>query len=241
MRRSPLLVLAGLLAGLTVSPLIAESAGKWPAPEPIEYTYQFEDASKAELRMSIKRHTLYKIGRYSHYGPGKDLYWIECHQPDFSDDEFSWSGAFECRLISRFVVDRYPNLLTDNPDMMADWDSRGRFLTEELLGNCANYPEYGRVRHFRLRGMRITLEMSNIKWLVEPADAAVSPELESFDFSISVEPDKKATSRIAELPEYEDPLRRHPGDDLHYYRECSNVIRRGKQGSERSQGDLRIK
>ncbi len=43
-------------------------------------------------------------------------------------------------------------------DESAGWYSRGHFAYNDLLGPCRSYPEFGRVRHFLVRGLRLTLE-----------------------------------------------------------------------------------
>jgi hypothetical protein len=41
------------------------------------------------------------------------------------------------------------------------WHTRGQFHHSELGGACAAYPQYGRVRTFRLRGFEFTLDLSD--------------------------------------------------------------------------------
>src|SRR5262245_55221528 len=143
------------------------------------------------------------------------------------DPDFEYSGDFECRLTSLVAPSRYSTLLTDNPNQSHDWESRGRFLADELFRSCVSYPEYGAVRHFRLRGMKITLSLSNI---VFDTSAGVRSTngllgLSSFRFAFSVEPDSTAHGEIAEVPGYEQPPYVNESDNSRYDRDCSRVRR----------------
>ena len=128
------------------------------------------------------------------------------------------------------ILSSYSTLLTDNPHQSRDWESRGRFLADELFGSCARYPEYGAVRHFRLRGMRITLSLADIVFDTSTGVGDRSANglmgLSSFRFAFSVEPDSTAQSEIAELPGYEEPpLHVNPRDNSRHYPDCSKVLR----------------
>ena len=96
------------------------------------------------------------------------------------------------RTLYRFSCDggteSYPNSMSTGPiiyapDMMCElnagtskseesllaegdeppWHTRGQFRWADLVGDCGLYPEYGRTRHFSVRGMRITLEASDLE------------------------------------------------------------------------------
>ncbi len=41
------------------------------------------------------------------------------------------------------------------------WHTRGYFWKAGLLGACGNYPQFGKVRSFRLRGFEMTLDLSD--------------------------------------------------------------------------------
>jgi hypothetical protein len=159
---------------------------------------------------------------------GKELYRLNCAMFGYAGDpDFEYSGDFECRLTSLVALSSYSTLLTDDPHQSRDWESRGRFLADELVGSCARYPEYGAVRHLRLRGMRITLSLADIVLDMNPGvmSAKASIGLSSFRFAFSVEPDSTAQSEIAELPGYEQPPFLYPGDNSRYDRDCSKVLR----------------
>jgi hypothetical protein len=89
------------------------------------------------------------------------------------------------------------------------WHSRGMFQWADLVGTCGAYPEFGRVRHFRLRGFRLTLEARDV---VEKNSIP-----SSFTFHVRLVRDSKADSPIAERPGF-----LLPSDNCH-------PVRRGKE------------
>ena len=82
-------------------------------------------------------------------------------------------------------------------DDVGPWHTRGQFAWEQLTGECGRYPEYGRVRHFRLRGFVLTLEAAD--------PVLVDGHLSAFDLRISVKNDPTATSSMAARAAYLPP------------------------------------
>jgi hypothetical protein len=188
----------------------------WPTTLEIHKTYSFTDAGKAEARLEI-------LGV-----KGNLLYLLECHAAGYEGDpEFDYSGDFECRLKSTTGKDRYSTLLTENPKQTRDWESRGRAFVEELFGKCGDYPEYGKVRHFKLRRMRITFTFSNVvvrdNLLSKSQPAENSASLRSFRFDVEVKPDPTATSAIAQPVTYLEPPYMHPDSQTDRRRVCDVV------------------
>jgi hypothetical protein len=76
---------------------------------------------------------------------------------------------------------------------------RGLIVPDQLVGKCSEYPEWGAVRHFRLRGMELTLRMKNLvrkKDQGQPMRSDAGP-LARFDLQVVVRPDPTATSAVA--------------------------------------------
>jgi len=205
----------------------------WPAVRPFHKIFHFADASKAELGEKLKG------------TDGAILYSIDCHTGTYDlDPAFHYSGFFACKLQSLPPDPLYSTLLTDDPVQVRDWQGRGRFLTPQIEGACGDYPEFGRVRHFRLRGFRITLSISQVSY--SRSDQPWGRELTmlppaSFSFEIDVEPDAAAVSRIALDVPFAEPPRAHPGDGLSFSLDCARVVPRhvAGQGTEeyvRSEG-----
>jgi len=158
---------------------------------------------------------------------GRPLYLFICRT---GDDEtvlnVSYAGDLDCRLIEADQGEVETNLLVEAHDLAA-WYSRARMFGYELLGDCAAYPEYGRIRHFRLRGMRITMTFENVRFSKISNDDG-SPSLASYTLRLKVQPDATANRDIAESSGYLDPNRIPRSGD---FRSCS-VVRKGKEWRE---------
>lgn len=131
------------------------------------------------------------------------LYFLECYSHSVAPptDGFDFSGDFECALHSLDKSDRYDTLLTELPNANADWESRGRFLTDQLLPPCGDYKELGRTRNFHLRGFRLTLSLSRVVFDKDRMNLwKDGPALKSFDLKIKVASDDSAASGIAATP-----------------------------------------
>lgn len=197
---------------------VTANAKTWPQVVPLKGSFYFKDASEASARVTVRSPS------------GRSLYLLECHAKGYEGDpEFDYSGDFECRLRSLYSKESYSTLLTDRPDQSRDWESRGRFLVEELLGRCAEYPEFGRLRHFDLRGMRITLEMYNI--IIQPAGSSEiaekkRPLLKSFGLNVVIEPNPKAERNIAAQVNYVEPPYVDPGNPRDLSRKCDVILYR---------------
>jgi hypothetical protein len=116
-------------------------------------------------------------------------------------------------------------------DGSAPWFSRGQINDyTQLIGDCGKYPEYGRLRHFRLRGFILTLHFINI--IVGNKGSPIK-----FDVHIRVHRDKNITSSIAEQTGYLTPYKKG--------RSCNKILKgneprmfRGENGSWYEEKDL---
>jgi len=120
-------------------------------------------------------------------------YRLECHNGNYEGPgDITFSGDFHCALFAIANDTRQSaNLLAeDNPAQRgSDWLNRGRMRAAQLRGQCAETP-YGLTRVFRMRGMRVTFQFSNLKWLDD--------QLKQFTFDVSVSPDSGAESARSE-------------------------------------------
>ena len=134
---------------------------------------------------------------------GRSVYKFECHNGNYEDEsEINFSGDFQCALFA--ISGSTPasgNLLAANNqnEQSTDWWNRGRVRSAQFRGECSAYPEYSTNRHFKLRGMLITLQFNNIEWS-ERKDESNNPAVRQFTVILDVTPDKTATSPSAELP-----------------------------------------
>jgi hypothetical protein len=152
------------------------------------FTFEFADQAKAEMTIRDRSQ--------------KGLYRLVCQTYLVHEDEgFAFSGDFECRLTSLYSTEAVPSLLTSDSEMPADWWSRGRFIAEELQAPCSDYPEYGKVRHFRLRKMMVTVEISNLVFAAGPPfERKSGTAFRSFSLRLSATPDPSASGSLAACP-----------------------------------------
>jgi hypothetical protein len=107
----------------------------------------------------------------------------------------NWVGPLMCTLAAG---DRATEESLLSEDGSAAWHSRGQFRREELVGDCAKYPEFGIHRSFRLRGFRLTLDAQNV---VLDGDTLAR----SFVLAVSLVDDPDAILSQAERSGFLDP------------------------------------
>lgn len=126
---------------------------------------------------------------------GAPLYKFECHNGNYDDDsEMDFSGDFQCALFALNGNTRTTgNLLAADTrnEQSTDWWNRGRMRSAQLREPCLAFPEYSTDRHFRLRGMAISMQFSGIEWSAHK-DRQNNPTLRRFTFTLDVVPDKEA-------------------------------------------------
>jgi predicted RNA-binding protein with PUA-like domain len=188
---------------------------RWPNVLPLRETFYFHDAGRAKIDLTIR--TI----------EGSPSYVLHCRAPSFVlADDVAFGGDFDCHLHSLYAKDSYESLLIDDPLDPAEAHSRGEFWVEDLAGSCRNYPEWGAVRNFHVRGMRIRIELTDLEFLhskaAEKKSAGVS-RLRSFRVLIAVSPDDSALSAIAEQTAYWPPWS-NPESPFKTDYHCQDVI-----------------
>ena len=173
------------------------AAYSWPDIQPVEKNFEIRSSADAYVYFDV-------TGK-----DGKMLYHFECSTPNIAVQrkiQFDYTGDFSCRLWSP-ADPRHQTLLVENLDDN-DWMSRARFFAYELVDVCREYPEFGRLRHFRLRGMFLTLALDDVH--LEPKESTQEHKtrlaLTSFRLNVSIRPDSTAKSTIAEQPNVREPL-----------------------------------
>lgn len=188
-----------ILASVTITILSAIASslvGKaWPTVRPLEQTFDFPDAGKGLAKTFVLD------------AAGRHLYLFICRRGDDASGpgNILYSGTLDCRLMEARRGEREENLFLETPNIAA-WYSRGRMFDDELYGACGDYPEYGRIRHFYLRGMSITLSFDNAQFA--PARGSAVPRLVSYVLKLKVVPDPKAIRDIAASSGYLDPRKK---------------------------------
>src|SRR5437870_2825952 len=191
--RREMRAIAGVLL-MSFSPVAAIAS--FPEVVPLDARFTFQRPEQANLKVGIL---------ITGTGGTEDGYTLECHTWRQSErntrSDFDYSGDFECRLLAVNGDNPIPTLLGHEIPMVRDWDSRGRFLAEQLVGKCGEHPDYGRTRTFKLRGMRLILTIQDAEVQLKSIDHQ-SPlrhdVLGRFIFKVQVAPDPAARSRVAE-------------------------------------------
>jgi hypothetical protein len=172
---------------------------KWPVIQPLEEKRVFiapgRDNADTPFVASIKD------------SEGVPVYKLECHNGNYDDEsEMNFSGDFQCALFAvknKALVSG--NLLAANTknERSTDWWNRGRMRSAQLRGECLKYPEYSTARHFKCRGMLLTLRFADVGWS-STKDQQNNPLLGKFTFTVNAVPDPTAKSSVAE--EVEGPV-----------------------------------
>jgi hypothetical protein len=144
---------------------------------------------------------------------GTSMYKFECHVGGYPDDsELQWTGDFQCALFPYRGDTVTPvNVLAmdSHAEQSVDWHNRGRLLANQLQPPCTDYPEYSTLRHFRLRGMDMTLAYTDIVW----AQGSKGPILQKFTLTLDVAPNKDAKTPQAEVAAGPSPPKScYPGE-----------------------------
>ena len=195
---------AAILLMIIGGPCVAASV-TWPKVAPFHHSYHLIQADMPVIKTSVDGLD------------GKPLYLFVCRSgDDESVPDVNYSGSLECRLIPYNEGEVETTLLIEtHNERTPAWYSRGRMLANELYGKCAEYPEYGAVRHFSLRRMEITLSYGDIKF--NPGKANGQPSLTSYELTVDITPDDSATSDIARASGYMDPSRQNY--------DCSKIVK----------------
>ena len=130
---------------------------------------------------------------------GVPSYKLECHNGDYDDtSDFNYSGDFQCYLFALKDGQRSSYNLLANPYQatVSDWFNRGRMFADQISEQCGGFAEYGRIRHFRLRGMVVTFRFDDLEWF--PFKQFNRVRLRKFTFRVSFVPDKNALTEVAE-------------------------------------------
>jgi len=202
--RANLLLLPAIIAPIAAcaqSPVVHRS--DWPAIKPFNFKIKIDTHSEK---------IFFSIPIYDK--AGKAIYTFACHGGREKHLDSLEKTLGECIVspMCFFLGEGSKN--TTGPllgeDGVASWHTRGQVRFEELIGACGNYPEFGKVRHFRVRGMTITTAFTNIE-----VDHQGSPRF--LDLEISGIYDPSVTSSFTERPGY-----------LHPRGDC-NSIKKGKE------------
>lgn len=192
---------AGLLAGLT---LMTNPSGQAPTGWSVLKERHETFAFVAPNGPGVDRPYVLHLEDAA----GNERYRLECHSGEHGEDNLlKWSGLYQCALFPTKgdSISAVDVLATDTREEQADdgWN-RGRILAQQFHAPCISYPEYSNLRHFKLRGMDLTLAFTDIAW-----DGA---KIAGFTLHVDVTPDADAKSDVAAAAEGDRPPRAcYPG------------------------------
>ncbi len=169
----------------------------WPTIEPISGEVVFSDPSKAMLKIDI-------IDIHQ-----KPMYSLDCQSGDLEDENFNFSGLFQCRLVSKYSKENVSSLLVESIPQTADWEGRSRFLLNQVVGQCALMPDWGAERTFLLRRMRIMLGVRDVAL----TGNIPNPNVKAFKFTYKIMPDDSALSAITQKSQISEPWWFASGDN----------------------------
>lgn len=166
---------------------------KWPRIQPLEEKHVI--ANLGEQRSD------HPVVAYIKDAEGVPVYKLECHTGDYDNEaEMNFSGEFQCALfgVKGTTLTSGDLLAADTKDeLSADWWNRGRVRSDQLRGECLRYQEYSTDRGFKLRGMHVTLHLTDIRWSTRK-DPQGNPLLAGFTLALKVAPDESANTPRAE-------------------------------------------
>jgi len=192
---------------------------RWPAIKKQQFVFHFMKGKSDFFSvpvLSSEGHPVYRLDCADAEG-SKNL-------PSASD---VWTGDLECHLLSsREEHPSYQSLLVAKSDPSVS-AGRAVFVAYMLKGKCAAYPDWGLVRPFFLRGMKIVLAVSDVVY--EPYSSETHYQgIRSATLTISISPDASATSSLALPSRYAEPKILNPDEsDQNKYRvDCADVRHR---------------
>ena len=182
---------------LMTNPSVQPNQQGWPLIQPLHAEYQF--VSPQDPGTEPPSFTLFLKD-----SAGVARYKFECHTGGYPDEsEMTWTEDFQCALFpyARDTVTPVNLLAVDTrAEQSVDWHNRGRMTAAQLQGDCLQYPEYSTLRHFRLRGMDLTLAYTDIAWAGEK-----TAQLQKFTFTLDAVPDKDAKTPMAVAADGPEP------------------------------------
>lgn len=170
---------------------------KWPDMKEVAVSFGVDtEADKVEINLPL----------YDRAGKVQYLFWCRGGNEEYLANQSKKLQSenfgvdflvrpFSCGLNSATKIPEYSLLGEDEAPM---WHTRAQYHYHELIGKCGDYPEFGRVRTFRLRGFRLTLTASDVK-------VDQTGEVKYFRLDVSLKADKSATGPIAQRPDYLQP------------------------------------
>ena len=140
---------------------------------------------------------------------GKPAYFLECASSESERARaagFRTSHEFECRL-SLPDAKSAADLQLLAPQPVPEPSGRAEFTWNQLNGDCLRYPDYGGQRIFRLRALRLSVTVSDVRFGPETriGSRLYQHSLQGFVLHLQGFYDPAATTEFAAPSRYEPP------------------------------------
>jgi hypothetical protein len=124
---------------------------------------------------------------------GKPLYGMDARfcWRDYETEDYDFSGVLDCRLYLLSGSSLYPTLLQNTTNATRDWQTYGRFTSEDLVGLIGADASRSIVQQCWVRGMSIKIKIFNVK------EQKGSKTITSLDMIFTAENDPATTAAIA--------------------------------------------
>lgn len=117
---------------------------------------------------------------------GRALYRLVCRSGEYEGGDYgNFSGFFQCKLLD---LNTGADIFRPAPEWNRDW-TRARFYTYSIIGGCKDHPEYGHLRTFAARGMKVRIDIHD---LVPKENMASLFEKYRFALDIAIDRDDTA-------------------------------------------------
>lgn len=169
------------------------SHNEWPPIRPVEVSRTLNNKTTiADTPFFLSIKDVHRV----------TIYRLECHNGNYENgSKINFSGDFQCALFAIKNGSRVSgNLLATNTkdELSTEWWNRGRTRSAQLRGKCLDYPDYSTDRIFKLRGMRLTLRFTKMKW-GRNKSREHGPVLTGFTFTFKAVPDESAHTANADV------------------------------------------
>lgn len=169
------------------------SHNEWPPIRPVEVSRTLNNKTTiADTPFFLSIKDVHRV----------TIYRLECHNGNYENgSKINFSGDFQCALFAIKNGSRVSgNLLATNTkdELSTEWWNRGRMRSAQLRGKCLDYPDYSTDRIFKLRGMRLTLRFTKMKW-GRNKSREHGPVLTGFTFTFKAVPDESAHTANADV------------------------------------------
>ena len=217
-----MLLRCSMFVTLLICSSLCAPAANWPRIQPFDRTYSFGRPQDMYVRLPVLAMT------------GKPAYFLECASPESERARaagFRTSHEFECRL-SLPDAKSAADLQLLAPQPVPEPSGRAEFTWNQLNGDCLRYPDFGGQRIFRLRALRLSVTVSDVRLGPETriGNRVYRHSLQGFVLRLQGFFDPTATTEFAAAPRYGPPKTTAPSADTELLDCKKPVLRSSRAG-----------